>query len=276
MIRSGNAGKLNERQRSQILGLYEACAEYEGLTLSEPELSDPETLVFRYYEGRKEDELLAVLLAYKEEECMEVTAFTHPGHRCRGFFTGLFEHFLQAVGEDMPVCFFPDGNSYDALCTLDELEAEYTGTDHLMDCNLRDHPEVRSDNAFSLEVCEDLSQLAGIHSRAFELEEAASGDYLKTALDDGAVAWLFKKGTDPVGMCLGTADSDSVYLFAFCIDPEYQGKGFGSACLSLLLDCLAGAYQTARVQVTEENAPAFALYRKAGFISREELMEYWY
>ena len=44
----------------------------------------------------------------------------------------------------------------------------------------------------------------------------------------------------------------------------------------MLLDCLSDVYQSANIQVSEENEAAFAMYRKAGFKTTEELMEYWY
>lgn len=274
MITFDYADRLTEKQLEQIRSLVDACIAYEGLTLSCPQLSGEDVQVYLYYETRKKDALKSVLIAYPCGEYAEITAFTHPSCRCLGMFTALFERFL-SQNDDLAICFYPDGCSYDALAALTALECEYTGTERLMECTLT--PGAFSGSfSCSLEVCDDLSVLVPIHSSAFGLSSDESADFLKASLEEGAVSWLIKKEDRPVGMCLGTAEDDTVYLFAFCILPDLQNQKMGTEALLLLLDCLSEAYRTVKIQVTEENEPAYRLYCHAGFHGEEELMEYWY
>ena len=300
----------DEAQLGRIRALFNACVQYEGLTLSFPDLTDESVYISCIYDvpdrgpasdpaapvtdssvftGTKPQgsagsqavssgtpEFLSVLIAFIEDDYIEMTAFTHPLHRCEGLFSCLFRHFLETEADERPISFYPDANSYDALMTLDMLEAEYTVTEHVMICELAKHCTCPADTSVSMNVCDDRKLLTAIHSKAFGLSKKESGTFINTALDDDAAAWIFKKEEKTVGMCFGSADNDTVYLFSFCILPEYQGKKIGSQCLSMLINVLAGAYRYAKVQVTEENEAAFALYKNAGFESKEELMEYWY
>lgn len=277
MISFNYADSLTPKQLEQIDALADACIRYEGLTLGRPQLSGEDALVYLYYESRKKDVPKSVLIAYVYDDYAEVSAFTDPSCRCRGYFTSLFERFL-SENDGLSVCFYPDGCSYDALAAMDALECEYTGTERLMECSL-DSLSFDSDTDFpcSLKACDDIAVLAPIHSDAFGLSVQESTDFLTTSVaEDGAVAWLIRYNDEPVGLCLGTADGDSVYLFGLCIHPKFQRRSIGEHALKLLLSCLKDAYRIVRIQVTEENEAAYRLYCKLGFGGDEELMEYWY
>lgn len=275
MIRFRYASQLKDSQIEGIHALVDACIAYEGLSLTMPQLDEEDTQVFLSYAGSRIDQPLGVLIAFPGEEYFEVTAFTHPDCRCEGIFTSLFERFMAKNGETA-VCFYPDGNSYDALATLDVLECEYSGTEQMMTCDLKNRPLLPIPDALSLEVCDDIPLMEGIHSRAFGLEPEDSRTFLTESLENGAVCWLIRKDNQPAGICLGTADGDNVYLYGFCIDPDLQQQGIGTGALAMLLDCLSDVYQTVTIQVTEENTAAYRLYCSAGFTSTQELMEYWY
>ena len=275
MIRFRFANTLKEKHLEDISRLVDACIAYEGLTLSMPDLSDEGVQVYSFYPTKKEENLLGVLVAYPFEEYTEITAFTHPDCRCQGIFTSLFQRYLEKNG-DGPVCFYPDGCSYDALATLEVLECEYNGTEQLMHCDLNRRTKLSYPASLSLEESDDLSLLSKIHSDAFGQTQTDSRLYLENALADGAVCWLIKDQETPVGLCLGTGSEDTVYLFGLCIAPAHQRKGLGTAALGLLLDCLAESYQSVSIQVTEENTAASRLYCKAGFTSVQELQEFWY
>ena len=57
-------------------------------------------------------------------------------------------------------------------------------------------------------------------------------------------------------------------LQQFLIDQRYQGKGYGSAALALILDALRaeGHYDHVEVCVKKEDRVAIALYEKHGFV----------
>jgi len=57
-------------------------------------------------------------------------------------------------------------------------------------------------------------------------------------------------------------------LQQFMIDREYQGKGYGSEALGLILELLRteGRYPHVEVCVNRADAPALRVYEKAGFV----------
>ncbi len=277
MITFYNASQLSKQQIDRIYQLVDACIAYEDLTLGHPDLDSEDVQVYQYFQTKKSTDPLSVLIAYPGDDYTEITAFTHPKRRCQGLFTSLFERYM-SQNDEGPVCFFPDGCSYDALSTLEVLECEYSSTEHLMSCHLKDRPVLPFSPHFSLTICDDSERekLASIHSRAFDMSLDESRTFLRDSFDDDAVCWTICKGDTTVGLCLGSADEDTVYIYGLCIDPRFQNKGYGQNALALLLDCLSESYQTVRIQVAEENTAAYRLYCKAGFVSTQELMEYWY
>ncbi len=277
MITFYNANQLSKQQIDRIYQLVDACISYEGLTLGHPDLNSEDVQVYQYFQTKKSTEPLSVLIAYPSDDYTEITAFTHPKRRCQGLFTSLFERYM-SQNDEGPVCFFPDGCSYDALSTLEVLDCEYSSTEHLMTCDLKTRPILPFSPHFDLLACDesDIKALVAIHSRAFDMSLDESTEFLQSSFDDDAVCWKITKGEHIVGLCLGSADKDTVYLYGFCIDPRFQNKGYGQNALALLLDCLSDAYTTVRIQVAEENTAAYRLYCKAGFVSTQELMEYWY
>lgn len=65
-----------------------------------------------------------------------------------------------------------------------------------------------------------------------------------------------------------------LWLDRLLIDARYQGRGYGKAALTLLLDRLAHDYPRRRkiyLSVIETNAPAISLYQKFGFHFTGEL-----
>ena len=85
---------------------------------------------------------------------------------------------------------------------------------------------------------------------------------------------LVRRGDEVVACGLAKVEEDHVGLFAVCTAPGLRGKGLGRAIVgALLADAQRRGARTAYLQVTAQNAPALALYRRFGF---ETAYDYWY
>lgn len=107
--------------------------------------------------------------------------------------------------------------------------------------------------------------LAALHARAFDDPWDAGflaslmhlpGTVVRAALQDGR----------PVGFALARALGADAEVLTIAVIPEARGRGVGGALLAALIAGAQAAGATAlHLEVSVNNAPAAALYRRAGF-----------
>ena len=281
MIKIKEFTELTEKDKASIRELIDDCIRYEQLELAVPDLNEEDGTAYLYYQSSKNPKLISVLFCYDLEDYLEVSAFTSPAHRCQGAFTSLFQKLMEGY-EETPVCFYPDGNSYDALMTMEVLDCEYSGTEHLM--RLEKRPEVAVDASIAENNAtvtlypatkDDLLALVAVHSAAFDMEKEDSIAFLDQSFDTGETIWCITANNTIVGLVLTSIQSDQTNLYGLAIHPEYQGKGYGRDAVNVLLQKPAITFPVT-LHVTEENEAAFKIYKGMGFVTTQELMEYWY
>lgn len=281
MIKIKEFTELTEKDKASIRELIDDCIRYEQLELAVPDLNEEDGTAYLYYQSSKNPKLISVLFCYDLEDYLEVSAFTSPAHRCQGVFTSLFQKLMEGYDET-PVCFYPDGNSYDALMTMEVLDCEYSGTEHLM--RLEKRPEVAVDAAIAEDnttvtlypaTKDDLLALVSVHSTAFDMEKEDSIGFLEQSFDTGETIWCIVAGGTIVGLVLTSIQPDQTNLYGLAIHPEYQKKGYGRDAVKVLLQKPEITFPVT-LHVTEENEAAYKIYKNIGFVTTQELMEYWY
>ena len=281
MIKIKEFTELTEKDKASIRELIDDCIRYEQLELAVPDLNEEDGTAYLYYQSSKNPKLISVLFCYDLEDYLEVSAFTSPAHRCQGAFTTLFQKLMEGY-EETPVCFYPDGNSYDALMTMEVLDCEYSGTEHLM--RLEHKPEVAVDAAIAENnttvtlypaTKDDLLALVAVHSAAFDMEKEDSIAFLEQSFDTGETIWCIAADSTIVGLVLTSIQPDQTNLYGLAIHPEYQKKGYGRDAVKVLLQKPEITFPVT-LHVTEENEAAFKIYKNIGFVTTQELMEYWY
>ncbi len=281
MIKIKEFTELTEKDKASIRELIDDCIRYEQLELAVPDLDEEDGIAYLYYQSSKNPKLISVLFCYDLEDYLEVSAFTSPAHRCQGAFTSLFQKLMEGY-EETPVCFYPDGNSYDALMTMEVLDCEYSGTEHLM--RLEKRPEVAVDASIAENNAtvtlypatkDDLLALVAVHSAAFDMEKEDSIAFLEQSFDTGETIWCIAAGGTIAGLVLTSIQPDQTNLYGLAIHPEYQKKGYGRDAVKVLLQKPDITFPVT-LHVTEENEAAYKIYKNIGFVTTQELMEYWY
>ncbi len=227
---------LNSSQKEAVQSLVEAVKIKEPLTVSFP-MEDGELFLLGFC-GEK---LCAVLSFIKEGELSyECSAFTHPDFRRQGFFFLLLEEGLSILPPESELSFYTDGNSSDALKTLDAIGAVLCSKEHMM--------------TLSLEKDWDFS---------------SSGLTVSETTESGFPLLLF---TDAFGSVRILVYPSRYYLYHFEIQDAFRNQGHGTVLLRKVLSFLtARKKMPIFLQVSGDNLPAIRLYEKTGFQISETL-----
>lgn len=264
---------LTQKQQQEIADLTTFCRRHDNTEVSYPLEED-----LTHFLGYLPDGRLAACLTLipYEEDLAECCAFTHPDFRKQNFFSLLLK---EAVSQypDVDLLFAVSENCSDALKTLEALEAEKDSEEHMMECDLgcwrMAQPSGSIDNAGNsgqtiapTDNCSTTCIPGSNRSNLFSMIKISETDYA-----------LYRSNT----LC-GTASAEPVSKTAVCLHhveilPEFRNQGCGTAFLQLLLPKLAGnGFQKAILQVSGDNAPAIALYKKTGFSVTKTLSYYFY
>lgn len=108
-----------------------------------------------------------------------------------------------------------------------------------------------------------LRRLARVHDDAFGEGERG---WSAAEIGDLAIAGILVAASDDSGFALLSRAADEAELLTLAVAPERRRAGLGGALLDTALAAAAGAGGVEiHLEVAADNAPALALYRKAGF-----------
>lgn len=187
-----------------------------------------------------------------DENTAECIAFTHPHVRKQGIFTELLSQAMELFGE-LDILFPVSEHCPDALAALKAIGAEPNCEEYQMELEL--HPETRA-----------------------EKEPMLSSH---TDPQSGLTHWNLHAVSD-AGTLLGACQTSVIGDHCIClhhveVPTEFRGKGYGTILLQALICSLqSSGIRHILLQVSGDNLPALALYRKQGFRITETLSFYLY
>lgn len=199
---------------------------------------------------------------YKMDETLwECSAFTDPGKEGRGYFSLLLGEVLRVSEHsgEPDLCFAADNRCARSLDVLRHLEADFSHNEYMMACSLP-APAVRASSHARLRLSP--------HNLAAPLPEELS-----------LTAWEVRPGSwrtsMPAGSCRLYVCGGRAYLYGLEIAPELRGMGYGTGFLIRIMELLQkNGCKELRLQVSGDNLPALALYKKTGFRITETLSYY--
>lgn len=114
-------------------------------------------------------------------------------------------------------------------------------------------------------MCEpDLEEVLSIEQSAYQFPWSES--IFSNCLRVGYSCWVFEEDNKIIGYGILSVAVGECHVLNICIDPDSQGKGFGSMLLDFLMD-IAREHKadTAFLEVRPSNRSALELYSRAGF-----------
>ncbi|MFR8067815.1 MAG: GNAT family N-acetyltransferase [Clostridium sp.] len=240
------ADALEHRRHLKLSALFDLCFPSPGLPGALPADADGLWLA-----ADENDELTGCLLLFQTDlHSWEGIPFVHPVYRRKGIFSALLANACQkgnCPGED-DLFFSVRPTQTLWLQVLNSIEAEKAFDEYMMEYSFQNLPSAR----------------------------------LKTEADFSDELTVSFQGTEgmascPHVSCLLSAHGSSVYLYQLLTEEAFRGQGRALAFLHHLFPRLkALGFSSVRLQVSGENLPAMALYKKTGFHITETLSFYLY
>ncbi len=114
-------------------------------------------------------------------------------------------------------------------------------------------------------MCEDdLDRIMAIEQSAYEFPWTLG--IFRDCLRFGYTCMVYEDDQDILGYGLLSVGTGECHLLNICIAPRYQGHGYGSQLIDLLLDVARGRNaRMAFLEVRASNKAAFHVYTKMGF-----------
>lgn len=246
---------LTNLQKESLSHLADLCCLKDSIHLSYP-TKEEDGASCHYLAVDSDGILLAALALIPLDFCTsECIAFTHPEYRQRGLFSRLLSLALKEC-RDCDLLFPVSESCAPAMAVLNFLEAQPDHRELKMEQRLSDTLSVSLSYPSSFLCCPD-------HIRS----ENARWTLL-----------LPEPDCLPVGCCLTSSVSPGcLCIHHVKIHPRMRGKGYGTALISQMLTILrASGIDRLLLQVSGDNTPAIALYKKTGFQITETLSYYLY
>lgn len=266
--------KPSEEEIKEIRQLESICKEYDKLTgeiFLDSSLnfnSDIKSL-FLVYEDNKLISLLLMFIPTQDEA--EISAFTIPEYRRRGFFKALLAKAINELKKyEVPdILFVCEPQSLDGKAVIEKLEANYDFTEYSLKYNKLNAKPDQYFNKIELykPTLQDSKTLIHLSQQIFnDSYENAESMIMKEFESKFRQQYLGVINGEFIGIGGISFEQDGAYIFGFGIIPKYQGKGFGKAMLKLMLKSLVEQnIEKIMIDVNSENETAFNLYRKYGF-----------
>ena len=115
----------------------------------------------------------------------------------------------------------------------------------------------------------DLPAMMTICHSAYGAEDRDFDAFLRTSLSlADRVGYIGKIDGLPVAVCFVGIHTGSVSINTVAVLKALQGQGLGRAFLSCVIRHIEGEHPVIDISVDSTNAPAYALYRRLGFVDR--------
>jgi ribosomal protein S18 acetylase RimI-like enzyme len=266
---------INEEIINQIREVEASCKIYDGskgdiyLDTSLNVYPEMNSLFLLY----KDSSLVSVLFIFMPStEVAEVSAFTLPEHRQKGYFKKLLKEAAKELIKYGPpelllVCETQSKPGFEAVKNIEgELEfteyfLRYKGSLNVSKNHQLLRIKLQEASLKDFEVIVELRQQ--IFNESYEDVKSIVQNTMQS---ENRIQYIATLEDDPVGVGAVSFDKDEVSINGLGISPQYQGKGYGRELLTLIIHELQKkGVQEITIDVNSSNENAFHLYKSCGF-----------
>lgn len=244
--------------KAGLIRLFQICQTKDAYCPSYPE--DGDVFFFLREKEQDSDFAAAFILFHLEEDLWEVTALTHPAFRQKGCFRQL----LDAAEESFPnadFVFAVPPKAEPAASVLKAIGAHYWYAEHVM---AMDAPDFLTPSGETVSPSCQIQWPDGCRT--------SPGDDISACFYDNQTLTAscrlnFSAGTEGSACC----------IYQVLVPEVLRNRGWGFRFLTALISCLIQKkVRHFLLQVSGDNLPAMALYKKTGFRITETLWYYLY
>lgn len=271
---------LTPEKEEEIRRLYELCNHKDGLT-GNVYLSDElnfDRQIPAFYLGYEGECLAAFLMLFMPERgTAEVTAFTHPDYRKRGYFTALYQRAVHNCKnfDIFQMLLVADERSETGQAVLERMKnVKYVFSEYKMELKQKTEFLKSEDMRFERLSEENKNIYRMLTPLALEIDEECEG-FLQAAMNNplrkGYIAYWKEEA---VGVFHINCEDGESCIYGVGISPEYRGIGLGNRMIQYAAFRAEKFGQPVVLEVDSENQRAFHLYCKNGFEIVHQ-MNYW-
>ena len=271
---------LEEAQEEQIRELEELCSQHETPALqsyvylsSDMNRNPKKNCFYLLYE---DGILVSFLSVFAPRQEGEISAFTHPEYRRRGYFTELLKRMRQDWKELSQLLFVAEPASKSARAVLDSLGAAYDFSEYMMyyGGNIPKRSPARKNNTGRAKLQlrkakpADETVMSGMLASIFSMQEQDAADWYHRLMEEPSVhVFQAVSGNSPIGVGALSDEGDRMTLFALGIKKALRGRGYGRDLLQLLIEYWQENFgeKELLLETDSHSARAVSLFRRHGF-----------
>lgn len=264
---------LTKEEESEIVSLENRVLkndilEYRAFLSNEINFNKSLPCFYMYYEG---DELIAFLTTFMPSSSeAEITAFTHPKYRKKGFFSSLLKCAEETLAKSgiNKVLFVVEPKSISALEVIKAKKCiDIDRSEYKMSYSNSEGGFVHQESNLEFVKVDNSNRdiFKMINEDAFPEEEQNEEFTNSIISSQDREAYIGYKDGEPVGCFNINYEDEDAFLYGIAVISKYRGQGFGKNIVRFALDKGLQKFNKVVLEVDSENPIAFSLYKKCGF-----------
>lgn len=271
---------LEEALEEQVRELEAICCEYESpalqsyVYLSSDMNRDPRKKCF--YLLYENGILVSFLSVFAPRQEGEISAFTHPDYRRRGYFTALLRKMREDWTSLSQLLFITEPASKNVPAVLKKLGASYDFSEYMMyyGGNIPKRSSRKNANVGRAELQlrkakpADHTVMTTMLASIFSMQEHDAADWYDRLMEESSVhVFQAVAGNSVIGVGALSDEGDRVTLFAMGIKKALRGRGYGRDLLRLLVEYWQENFgdKELLLETDSHSARAVSLFKRHGF-----------